>query len=67
MSGFADWLFFIGGGLAIVFMSWVLSKFTEQLAGSERAARRADGETEAVYVVEAGAAPQRSRVPERGY
>ncbi len=66
MIGWPDWLCFIAGGLAIVFLSWVLGKFTEQLAGSGKSATRAHAETERHYVVEA-APRQKSRGSAQNY
>lgn len=54
MAMYRDWLFFFPAGLAVCFMIWVLYKFTQQLAGPARAARRAEADPRALRVVRSG-------------
>ena len=51
MTTYRDVLFFIPAGLAILFMIWVLFKFTQQLAGPPKAARGAQTESRYLRVV----------------
>ncbi len=50
-----DLLFYIPAGLAVLFMIWVLFKFTQQLAGPAHAARSATAESRYLHVIRAGA------------
>lgn len=47
-----NYFFFIPAGLAVLFMLWVLFKFTQQLAGP-RWARRAQAESRYLRVIPA--------------
>ncbi len=53
MTNYRDLLFFLPAVLAIIFMIWVFWKFTEQLAGPEKKARKADAESRTLRVVPA--------------
>lgn len=50
MTGYRDLLFFVPAGLAILFMLWVLLKFTQQLAGPGKSARPARSESRLPHV-----------------
>lgn len=53
MSGYRDLLFFVPGVLSVLFMLWVLVKFTQQLAGTAKSARQGEAESRYLYVVPA--------------
>lgn len=52
MANYQDWIFFISAGLAVLFMIWVFFKFSQQLAGPEKLAKRADADSTCLRVVQ---------------
>lgn len=53
MTNYHDLLFFIPGGLSVLFMIWVFFKFTQQMAGPAKSVRGADAESRYLRVVTA--------------
>lgn len=65
MTGYRDLLFFLAAGLAILFMVWVFWQFTQQLAGPEKTARKADAESRTLRVVPADSAEAEQTIPRK--
>lgn len=59
MSSYQDWLFFVPAILAIIFMIWVLVKFTQQLASLDRSNSSSDADSRYLQVVTAARTDER--------
>lgn len=58
LTTFRDWLFIVSAALAVLFMLWVLFKFTQELGLPSNARKQAEADSDFVRVVRAGSPEQ---------